>query len=283
MLELAGIAIEAVSTGGLETCIQLPGYGLCFDLGRCPRSAVSRGRVLFTHAHIDHMGAVVQHAATRDLLGLGPPTYVVPEENAAAFDDLFAVWRRLDKSDLPYHLISAAPGDEIPLGRDVFARAFRSPHRVPCLGYALVRRRRKLRPELLGLAQAEIRARRLAGEEVTVAHDAVEVAFTGDSLIEVVEREPMVREATVLVMEVTFLDERVTVEQTRSKGHIHLDEVIEREALFGNRALLFTHLSARYDAEEALDVMRAKLPPGLRERASLLMPDGTAAPCGVET
>ena len=66
-LELAGIPIEAISVGGLETCIVLPGFKLAFDIGLCPPEVVKRDTVLFTHAHVDHMGGIAYHTATRSL------------------------------------------------------------------------------------------------------------------------------------------------------------------------------------------------------------------------
>jgi ribonuclease Z len=77
----------------------------------------------------------------------------------------------------------------------------------------------------------------------------------------VVEREEVVRKARVLVIEVTFVDERVSVEQCRSKGHVHLFEVVERAELFRNEALLFTHFSARYSAAEIVAALDRSLPP----------------------
>ncbi len=273
MLQLAGTAIDALSCGGWETCIQLPGLDVMFDVGRCPRTAVHRSRVLFTHAHVDHMGGVVAHCATRSMLGLTPPTYVVPAENVEAFEDLLAVWRRLDRSDLPCAVIPARPGEDIPLGRNLCARPFRSVHRVPTLGYALWRTTRKLRRDLVGLTTAQVRARAMAGEGVTEASEYPEVAFTGDTRIEVLEREAVVRQARLLIMELTFLDERVTVDAARSTGHIHLDEVIARAELFENRSILFTHVSARYGGAEAAEILARRLPASLQERVTLL-PNG---------
>jgi ribonuclease Z len=271
-VRLAGIDVEAVSVGGLETCIQLPGYDLCFDIGRCPRSATSRSRVLLTHTHMDHASGLAYHAATRDLLRARPPTYYVPRENHADLLALWESWKRLDRSDLPCAFVPCGPGDSIPLSPQVRAIPFRSPHRVPCQGYALLRDKRRLKPELAGLPEDEIRRRRVAGEDVSEAHSEVEFAFTGDSVIDVVEREAMVRTARLLVMEVTFLDGRVSVEKAREKGHIHLDEVVERAQLFENRALLFTHFSARYAPGEIVAILDRRLPPGLRERVTPLLP-----------
>lgn len=272
-MQLAGVEVRAISVGGLETCIELPGHDLAFDIGRCPPTAVRRGRLLLTHAHMDHAGGLAIHAATRDLLGMRPPTYYVPRENHADFAQLLEVWRRLDRSDIPCTLVPVGPGDRVDLGGGVIAAPFRSPHRVHCQGYALVRRREKLRADLAGVPGTEIRARRMAGERVTEAHDVVEAAFTGDTLVEVVEREPMVREARLLIMEVTFLDERVPVKKARDKGHVHLDEIVERADLFANEKILFTHFSARYSPADVRRILGERLPPSLRDRVVPLLPD----------
>jgi ribonuclease Z len=271
MVRLAGFEVRGLSVGGLETCIDLPELKLAFDIGRCPAEVVPRPTVLFTHAHMDHMGGIAYHAATRSLQRLGPATYLVPRENEAAVAALFDAWRRLDRSELGHKLVPLGPGEEWILPNRLGARPFRSFHTVPCQGYALWSRKRKLRPELAGLAPDEIVARKRRGEDPTVEVETPEVAFTGDTLIEVVEREEVVRRARLLVMEVTFLDERVPVEECRSKGHIHLDEVIERAALFENEALLFTHFSSRYEPGEVVALLDRKLPPELRRRVTPLL------------
>ena len=98
-----------------------------------------------------------------------------------------------------------------------------------------------------------------------------ELAFTGDSRIEGLEAEPDALRARRLIMEVTFLDERVSVEQCRSKGHIHLQEVVERARLFENEAILFSHFSARYRRHEIDALLDERLPPDLRLRVQPLL------------
>ena len=277
MPRLAGHRIEGLSVGGVETFIDCPELKLGFDIGRCPDEAVSRPTILFTHAHMDHMGGVAWHAATRDLRGMSAPTYVVPRENEEAFHELFEVWRKLDQSHAPHRVIALGPGEEWQLPNKLFARPFRSPHRVPCQGYALWSRRRKLREEHLGKSDSELRELRARiGDAMHYVVDVPELAFTGDTLIDVVEREEVVRKARLLVLEVTFVDDRVSVEQCRSKGHVHLYEVVERAELFENEALLFTHFSARYQAHEIVAALDRRLPPRLRERVTPLLPRGPA-------
>ncbi len=272
MLQLKGISVDAISIGGLETCIQLPGMDVAFDIGRCPRSAVFRTTLLFTHAHIDHMGGITWHAATRSLMRLTPPTYVVPPANVPAIEAVFAATRALDDSELPHTLVPVAPGSEYVLPCGVVVRPFPAVHVVPCQGYGLWEQKRKLKPVYQGLPGEEIRRLRVdEGIEVTDRVETPVVAFCGDTRIEVVEQQEVVRKARLLILECTFVDERVSVASCRERGHVHLEEIAERAELFENEAILLTHFSARYTAKDIVAALDARLPPGLRERVTPLL------------
>ncbi|MFM2244203.1 MAG: hypothetical protein RL071_277 [Pseudomonadota bacterium] len=270
MLQLAGVAVEATSVAGLETNIQLPGFDLAFDLGVCPPSAVSRRNVLFTHAHIDHMGALVSHCATRSLFGMKTPRYLLPAENHEGVLELLEVWRRLDKSELSCTLEPVRPGDQVQLAPGLRAEVFRAIHRVPSVGYALHKTRSKLLPAWQGAPGPEIRDARARGEIVSEEVEALEAAFCGDTVIDVLDREPALLRAGLLILECTFVDQKVSVEGARRLGHVHLDEIVERAALFENQALLLTHLSARYDHRYACDEIYRRLPPSLAARTTVL-------------
>lgn len=270
MLRLAGIDIDAISLGGLRTCIQLPGMDLAFDMGCCPMSAVSRRTVLFTHAHMDHMGAVNMHSATRALMGMKRPTYVLPPGVEAPFRAMMDAWGQLDGTPMRYTAKVVAPGESLSLKGGIVARPFRTVHRVVSQGYILSEQRRKLRPEWVGRPGPEIAAARARGEDVIDEVEKDVVAFTGDTRIDALDTHPEVYRTQVLIMEVTFHDEQVSVRRCRSMGHIHLDEVIERADRFENEAILFTHRSARYSESQARRILDARLPPSLRSRVTLL-------------
>ena len=269
--ELAGIPVQAVSVGGLETCITLPSFKIAFDVGLCPPEVVPRDTILFTHSHMDHMGGVVYHTATRALRRMEPPTYVVPPADREAFEALFEAWRPLDRSELPHRTVPLGPGEELDLSPRTFVRPFRALHVAPAQGYVVVSRREKLKEEYLGRSSAELH--QLRKESVPITHEVhvPEVAFTGDTRVEVLEREEDVRRARLLVMEVTFLDDRVSVEEAREKGHTHLDEIAARAELFENEAVLFTHFSPRYRRDEIRELLKEKLPPSLARKAHPLL------------
>lgn len=270
MLQLAGIPVRAVSVAGLETCIELPSWRVCFDIGRGHRQTVRNHTVLFTHAHIDHMGGIAHHVATRGLLNMKPPTYVVPKPVVDGVENLLDAFRQLDGSDLAANVVGLGPGDSLALSQGMMVRPLRAYHRVPCQGYALMDVRRHLSPDLAGQGREAIIAARERGEDIHVVTEHPKVVFSGDTKIEFLEHNTLAQEADLLIMEVSFIDDRVSVQSARENGHIHIDEVVERADLFKNKAILFTHLSARYRQQEALDALDKRLPPSLRERVTLV-------------
>ena len=208
--------------------------------------------------------------ATRSLLGMTPPTYLVPAEMVPAFHDLLDAFRKIDGSQMPCKVISTRPGEAFQMKRNCFLLPFEASHTAPAVGYGLWRKHTILRPDLKGKTQDEIRAAANRGEDVSIETSVPLVAFTGDSRIDVVDQEEVLRKAKLLIMEVTFLDDRVNVQRARENGHIHLDEVIDRAEVFENEAILFTHLSARYRYDEASRILDKRLPKTLKERVTLL-------------
>ncbi|MFT7671373.1 MAG: ribonuclease Z, partial [Planctomycetota bacterium] len=268
---LSGIRIEGHSVGGHDTCIDFPEWKFTVDIGRSPQWSIARSTVLFTHTHIDHMGGVVMHAALRKLQGLGPPTYVIPEKYIEPFKKLFDAWRELDNGFVDHHVVPLAPGGEYRLSKELIARPFHSVHSVTCQGYGIWKEHRRLAAEFQGLPQEELRRLRVGeGIEITEQSETCEVAITGDTTFDVIENET-VRKARVLVMEVTFLDDQVSIAKAREMGHTHLDDVIERADLLQNESILFTHFSPRYSRAQITEILQRRLPAGLRERVTPLL------------
>ena len=127
-------------------------------------------------------------------------------------------------------------------------------------------------PEYAGLSSEEVgRLRTREGVRVTEVQERCELAFTGDTSIEVVEREEVVRTARVLVIECTFLDERVSPEGARESGHVHLDDLARHADALENEAIVLTHFSSRYTDKQVRELLAARLPGPLRGRVRPLL------------
>ena len=266
---ISSVKLEGLSIAGVETCIEVPELRLVLDMGRCTRTAVQQPLVLLSHGHLDHMGAIAQHAARRAMMRMGESTYVVPAAVAANVEELFNAAGRLDDQVIPRRVVPLAPGEEFRLSKQRWVRPFETFHRVPSQGYTVWERRHRLRPEFQGMPGAQLGELRARGVAIEDSHDVALLSFTGDTRSEVLERTPELQHTETLVMETTFLDELVDVAGARSTGHIHLDEVLQRSALLPRGEVVLSHFSARYRDQDVRRIMAERLPDELRSVVKL--------------
>jgi ribonuclease Z len=268
------VKLEGLSIAGIETCIEVPELHLVLDMGRCTLSAVRQPIVIVSHGHLDHIGAIAQHAARRAMLGMSEGTYLVPAIIATHVEELFNAAGRLDGQVIPRRVVPLAPGESFPLGKRRSVRPFETFHRVPSQGYSVWERRHRLRPEFQGMPSAEIGMLRRGGTSIDEPYEVPLLSFTGDTRSEVLERTPELQQTETLVIETTFLDDLVDVEGARSTGHIHLTEVLDRAALLPRTEVVFSHFSARYRNADVRRILNERIPDELR---SVVRPFGVEA------
>ena len=265
--------VRGVSVGGVYTSIAVPELSVLFDVGIAPRSLGGIDTILLSHGHADHVGALPSLLGIRALHGkTRPPRVVMPREIVGDLTTALAALSKLQRWPLDVDALGMSPGDEFVLRGDLLVRAVRTFHPVPSLGYVLVRRVAKLRPELVGLPGPQIAERRRAGENVTVLEDHLELAYATDTLISAVDHGPELLRARVLIIECTFLDERKSIEAARAGCHIHLDEIIERADRFENEHVVLMHLSQLYRPDEVAKILDARVPPTLRRKLIPFVP-----------
>lgn len=259
-----------MSIAGIETAIEVPSLRLVLDMGRCTRAAVNHPLVVVSHGHLDHVGALTQHAARRAMLKMTEPTYLVPAVSADAVQRLFNAAGELDGHPIPRRVVPLCPGEEHALSSTRFIRPFATFHRVPSQGYTVWERRTRLREALRGTPGAELARLRSEGVSVSESYTVPILAFTGDTRSDVLGTVEELRGVQTLIIEATFLDERISVADARSMGHVHLDELIERRELLGSPDIVLSHFSARYGSREVASILARRLPPELRERVRVL-------------
>ena len=266
--------IRGVSVGGVYTSLHVPELGVLFDTGISPRSFGAVDTILLSHGHADHVGALPALLGIRALHGkTKPPRVVMPREIVDDLQVALAALSKLQRWPLDIEPLPMSPGDEIALRGDLHVRAVRTFHPVPSLGYLLVRKVAKLRPELHGLAGPEIAAKKRAGQDITEIEDRLELAYATDTLVSVLDHSPELLKARVLVMECTFLDERKSLEAARAGCHIHLDELIERADKFENEHVVLMHCSQLYRTDEVAGILDRRVPAALRKRIIPFVPD----------
>lgn len=267
------LTVRGVSLGGVYTSIHVPELDVLLDVGVPLRQAAAVGTLLLSHAHADHVGALVTLLGLRGLHGVSKPLKVVmPAEIVETLQRALTAMSELQRYPLAIEAIGLEPGDQHPLRKDLWVRAVRTFHPVPSLAYLLVRRVQKLRPAFGHLAGPEIGRRRLAGEDLFTTAEHVELAYATDTLVQAIDHAPELATAQVLIMESTFLDGRKSLATARAGCHVHLDELIARAPSITTPQLVLMHVSQLYRPDEIEGILAARLPADLRARTQVLLP-----------
>jgi len=269
------LTVRGISVGGVYTSLHVPELDVLLDCGIALRSTAGVGTLLLSHAHADHAGALVTLLGIRALHNRSKPLRVVlPAETVEEMNRALTAMSALQRWPFPVELVGLEPGGEVALKGDLRARAVKTYHPVPSLGYLIYRRVAKLKPEHVGMPGVEIAARRKAGDDIFDIAEVHELAYATDTLIHVLDREPDLLRARVLLMECTFLDERKSVEAARAGCHIHLDEVLPRAEMITNPHVVLMHFSQLYRPDEVPRILAQRLPPELAQRVIAFSPGG---------
>lgn len=273
-MDFGTFQLKGFSLGGIETAVVVPQLSLAVDVGRGRRDVLRCDHLALTHTHMDHVGGLPYLLALRQLMSMRPPKIYAPVQMVDRLRELIEAWDRVQRYASKFELIGAEPGQRYPLGKDTWLEPFRTYHTVPSCGYSVIRSVAKLRPEYVGTPGAELGALRRSGVEITRTFDTRILSVTGDTLPEVLDREPHILTSEVLVLECTFLDDRKPYEAVRAGGHVHLRDLVERADLFANKTLVLSHFSQIYKP--------AELPELLADFAARVVPEVLAFPMAPE-
>jgi ribonuclease Z len=274
-LKAGPYTVRGVSLGGVFTSLHVPELDVLFDCGVALRTAAGVGTLCLSHGHADHIGALTALLGIRGLQQAKRPLRVLmPAEIVPTVQAALKMMSELQRWPLEIDAVGMVPGDVVPLKGDFWIRAVRTFHPVPSLAFQVVRRTQKLRAEFVGMPGPEIAARRKAGEDLLETFEHAELAYATDTLIQAVDHAPELLASRVLILESTFLDDRKSLEAARAGCHVHLDEILERASVFAMPHLVLMHVSQLYQPAEVAPLLDARLPPELRARTQVLLPDG---------
>lgn len=264
-----GLTVEGYSRAAVQTYWRIPELKLGFDLGAQPWEFMGTPVWFVSHTHLDHIAALPVYVARRRMMKMEPPTIYLPAHAVDLLQQWLRLVSRLDRGRLPCELVPVRAGQEIPLSRELVVTAHATAHTVPSLGYIVWERRRKLRAEYAHLSGNEIRDLRLAGQDVVAETRIPRVAYLGDSRPEGLDDNPDMYRAEILIAEMTFVAPSHRKDKIHKHGHLHLDDIVQRQDRFQNERILFAHFSTRYHAKQIRGFVTKALPDLLGGRAHL--------------
>ncbi|MDH5721256.1 MAG: MBL fold metallo-hydrolase [Spirochaetia bacterium] len=260
------ITIDAISIGGVENCYLLKDYKFAVDIGRGPQQVIEIPNIFITHGHLDHAAGIPYYFSQRSLKGKEPGTVYVPKKLKKPLNAILKKWHKIEGFQYSNTIKGLKHLSTVPLTEGYYIKCFESFHRIPGLSYALMRKTSKLKKEFLNLPGEQIKKLRESKKDIFDAQHICVAFFSGDTTIEVLEKYPEARQAKVLVIECTYIDDARPIERARKWGHIHLDEIIDKHKLFENEKIFLTHFSRRYQPSYIKEILNQKLPDEIKNR-----------------
>ena len=273
-LYLPPFRVEGLSIAGEQSCVHLPEFDIAFDIGLCPRAALSSNYVALTHGHMDHAAALSYYFSQRSFQGMGTGTVLCPKPLAMPIHRLMEAWVDIEQQRTPYQVIAMEPDQEQEIKNNHYLRAFETVHTVPSLGYTLVEKRSKLRDEYQGLPQEKLVELKKAGQEISQTLMVPLVCYTGDTAWGKHFERDDVLQAKILITECTFIE---TGHRKRAGigKHLHLEHIVDLLERSTAEAVVLTHLSRRSHIGLVRKALDQHVPAEHRHRVYVLMDNRT--------
>ena len=264
------LRIQGYSIAGEETAVQVPELGVCFDIGRCPRLALTSPFVALSHGHMDHVAGLGYYFSQRHFQGMEVGRVICHRHLEEPIHGLMKAWTELEGQRTPYRVLPLAPDEELEIKNHIHLRGFATAHTVPSLGFVVLERRSKLRTDLVGLPQERLLELKKNGETITRVLEVPLVCYTGDTCMGEHFDRPDVLAAKILITECTFLESGHRHRASVGK-HLHLDDILELLERSQAETVILTHLSRRTHIAAARAQLDESVPSRHRDRVLLLM------------
>jgi len=262
--------IQGVSIAGEQTVVQAPEFDLVFDIGLCPRIALSARFVALSHGHMDHTAGLPYYFSQRVFQKIGTGTCLCPAELAPALRRMMQAWVDVEQQRTPHEIVGLEPDEDFRIKNNTVLRSIRVSHTVPASAYAIIEHRTKLRDEFTDLPQSRLRDLKKEGVEITRDVQVPIIAYTGDT-----EHGPyLYREefaaARIVVTECTFFEDQHR-KRSRIGKHLHLDDLASLLEAWQAEAVVLVHLSRRTSIAEARTRLEQTIGPDQAARVHVLM------------
>ena len=269
-VQIDDLDILGYSIAGEETVVGVPQLNVCFDIGKAPDQLISIEYVLLTHGHMDHSAGFAYYLSQRIFSGMSPGTIVAPANLIAAMREILAAWGHLDGNRIPANLVGVRPGDEQQIKPNLFARAFPTKHTPGSVGYCVLERRKKLRPEYAGLTGPQIVELKKQGIEIDRPLEVPIVSYLGDTQYVDFCQLEYVSNSKILIAECTFYEDE-HAGRAEAGRHMHVTELAHLLACMKNEHVIITHTTQRTPMQEVRKVLEEALPPEIYAKTTLLM------------
>ncbi len=269
-VQIGDLDVIGYSVAGEETVVAVPQLDVCFDIGKAPDQIIPINHILLTHGHMDHAAGIAYYLSQRNFCGMAAGTILAPENLLGPMRDIIKAWSRLDGNPIPANLVGVKPGDEYRIKPNLLARVFPTKHSRGSVGFSVIEKRKKLKPEYTGLTGPQIVELKKKGVEIDYPLEIPIVTYLGDTQYVDFSQLEYIAESKILIAECTFYegDHSGRAEAGR---HMHIEEFVTLLGRLRNEHIIVTHTTQRTPMYEIRKILRKALPVDTFDKVTLFM------------
>lgn len=269
-VKIDDLEIIGYSVAGEETVVAMPQLDVCFDIGKAPDQVISINNVLLTHGHMDHAAGIAYYLSHRNFCGQSPGTILAPENLLEPMRQIINGWSRLDGNTIPANLVGVKPGDEYQIKPNLFARVFPTKHSRGSVGYSVIEKRKKIKPEYAKLTGPQIVELKKQGIEIDYPLELPIVTYLGDTQYVDFAKLKYIAESKILIAECTFYEDEHS-ERAQAGRHIHINEFTKLIETLQNEHIVITHTTQRTPMRQIRSTLKEALSAKKYKKVVLLM------------
>lgn len=269
-IKIDDLEIIGYSVAGEETVVAMPQLDVCFDIGKAPDQVIGINNVLLTHGHMDHAAGIAYYLSHRNFCGMSPGTVVAPKDMLGPIEQIIDAWGKLDGNQVPANLVGVGPGDEYQIKPNLFARAFPTKHSRGSVGYCVIEKRKKIKPEYAKLNSKQIVELKKQGVEIDNPLEIPIVSYLGDTQFVDYSQLKYVAESKILIAECTFYEDE-HIERAKAGRHIHVNQIGELLEKMESEHIVLIHTTQRTPGGEIRKKLKEVLPKKQYEKVEILM------------
>ncbi|MFC1781860.1 MBL fold metallo-hydrolase [Planctomycetota bacterium] len=270
IINIDDLEIIGYSVAGEETVVAIPKLDVCFDIGKAPDQVIPINNILLTHGHMDHSAGFAYYLSQRNFCGQSAGTILAPKNLITPMKQIIDSWARLDGNKIPAKLVGVKPSDEYEIKPNLYARVFPTKHSTGSVGYSVIEKRKKLKPEFMKLNGKQIVELKKHGIEIDYPLEIPIVTYLGDTQYVDFSKLKYIVESKIIIAECTFYeDEHIT--RAEAGKHMHIDELTSLLGKLNNEHIIITHTTQRTPIFEIRKILQNTLPKDIYEKITLLM------------
>ncbi|GAI93080.1 unnamed protein product, partial [marine sediment metagenome] len=161
------------------------------------------------------------------------------------------------------------PGDEYQIKPNLLARVFPTKHSKGSVGYSVIEKRKKLKPEYAGLTSPQIVELKKQGIEIDYPLEIPIVSYLGDTQYVDFSQLDYIARSKILIAECTFY-EGEHMGRAEAGKHMHIDEFAALLDKMQNQHIIVTHTTQRTPMGEIRRTLKQTLRSEQYEKITIL-------------